>query len=156
MNPQQLGRRSHVHRYNPVLAPVPGTQSNNAQIVYRCTVALPDGTRCNRVRDEARVAMGRNNKKRGHAIQRKAIRGLGGTNLPGNIENLDGLGTLMRYESKSTKRFPNTYWRWLQQIPAHATQSKVLIVTEAGGKPGQKARSIVIVDYETWRELHGE
>jgi hypothetical protein len=97
----------------------------------------------------------RNNAKRGKAIQRKRIEGLGGRNLAGNNENLDGIGTMFAYESKSGGSFPERPWRWLKGIPIRAGQTQVLIITDAPG-PGHRARSVVVVDYDDWRELHGE
>lgn len=97
----------------------------------------------------------RNNAKRGKAIQRKRIEGLGGTNLAGNNQNLDGVGAMFAYESKSGGSFSERYWRWLRGIPVRGDQVQVLIVTDAPG-PGRRARSIVVVSYDDWRDLHGE
>jgi len=110
---------------------------------------------CSALRDPAASRRGRTNAHRGKAIQRKRIEGLGGTNLAGNNPNLDGIGELFRYESKSGGSFSERYWRWLRGIPRGATQVGVLIVTDTPG-PGHRARSIVIVDYDDWRDLHGE
>ncbi len=110
---------------------------------------------CGRERDEAKARMGRNNRKRGNAIQRQRIVGLGGRNLAGNNPNLDGLGLAFRYESKSGGSFPERLWRWLKGIGVEAGQTGVLIVTDTPG-PGHRARSVVIVDYDDWRDLHGE
>ena len=98
---------------------------------------------------------GNNNRKRGQAIQRKQIEGLGGQNLAGNNPNLDGLGAMFRYESKSGGSFSQRYWRWLRGIPVAAGQVRVLIVTETPGA-GHKAGSYVVIDYDDWRDLHGE
>ena len=105
--------------------------------------------------DPAAVRRGRNNRKRGQRIQRERIEGLGGLNLAGNNPNLDGIGSMFRYESKSGKSFPELPWRWLTGIPVNAAQIPVLIITDAPG-PGPKARSIVVVRYSDWRDLHGE
>jgi hypothetical protein len=98
---------------------------------------------------------GRNARKRGINIQRERVQGLGGLNLSGNNENLDGLGSMFAYESKSGGVFSDRYWRWLKGIPATGGRVGVLIVTDAPG-PGHKARSVVIVDYDDWRDLHGD
>lgn len=111
--------------------------------------------RCNAVRDEATVRRNRNNAKRGKTIQRKRIEALGGMNLPGNKENHDGIGLAFSYESKSGGAFSERYARWLAGIPKMAGQTGVLIVTETPG-PGRRARSYVVVDYDEWRDLHGE
>jgi len=111
--------------------------------------------RCGVMENPVTVRRGRNNASRGKRIQRKRIEGLGGTNLAGNNPNLDGIGELFRYESKSGGSFSERYWRWLRGIPKGATQVGVLIVTDTPG-PGHRARSIVVVDYDDWRDLHGE
>jgi hypothetical protein len=105
--------------------------------------------------DPVKARRGRTNAQRGKAIQRKRIEGLGGRNLSGNNENLDGIGTMFAYESKSGGSFSERYWRWIKGIPVRGDQVPVLIVTDAPG-PGHRARSIVVVDYDSWRDLHGE
>jgi hypothetical protein len=117
-------------------------------------VELPDRClRCGAVKATSRRS--KNNATRGKAIQRKRIEGLGGRNLSGNNENLDGIGTMFAYESKSGGSFSERYWRWIKGIPTRGDQVPVLIVTDAPG-PGHRARSIVVVDYDSWRDLHGE
>lgn len=110
---------------------------------------------CGKVRDESAVRRGRNNASRGKAIQRKRIEGLGGTNLAGNNQNLDGIGLAFAYESKSGGAFSDRYWRWLTGIPVRGDQTRVLIVTETPGQ-GRRARSYVVVEYDDWKSLHGE
>ena len=111
--------------------------------------------RCGKVKDPAVSRRSRNNKNRGLAIQRKRIEALGGTNLAGNNENLDGIGLAFAYESKSGGAFSERVWRWLSGIPTKGNQTGVLIVTETPG-PGRKARSYVVVSFDEWRALHGE
>lgn len=110
---------------------------------------------CGHHRDEAAAARGRRAQRRGKRIQRQRITGLGGTNLAGSVPGLDGIGLAFRYESKSGAAFSEKTWRWLRGIPATAQQTRVLIVTSADG-PGHPARSYVVVEYEAWRDLHGE
>jgi len=116
--------------------------------VYQCA-------RCDTLRNPVASRRGRTNATRGKAIQRKRIEWLGGKNLAGNNENLDGIGTLFAYESKSGGAFSERYWRWIKGIPTRGDQVPVLIVTDAPG-PGHRARSIVVVSYDDWRDLHGE
>lgn len=112
--------------------------------------------RCGRIRDEAAARRNRNNAKRGKRIQRQRIVGLGGQNLPGNKPNHDGIGVRFSYESKSgASAFSERYWRWLKGIPRNADQAGVLIVTDTPG-PGHKARAYVVVEYDDWRDEHGE
>lgn len=105
--------------------------------------------------DPVRADRGRRAAKRGKAIQRQRIEGLGGMNLAGNNPNLDGIGSAFAYESKSGTAFPERPWRWLKDIPVRADQTQVLIITDAPGR-GRKARCMVIVDYDDWQKLHGE
>jgi len=115
----------------------------------------PERCACGKVRDEAASRRARNNGKRGRAIQRTRIEGLGGKNLAGNNVNLDGVSALFAFESKSGASFSNRYWKWLKGIPLQGQQVGVLIVTDTPG-PGRRARSIVVIDYDSWRDLHGE
>jgi len=110
---------------------------------------------CGKPRDLGLARRSRNNGKRGRKIQRQRIVGLGGTNLAGNNENLDGISALFAFESKSGASFSERYWRWLTDIPLRGEQIGVLIVTDTPG-PGRKARSIVVIDYDDWKDLHGE
>jgi hypothetical protein len=103
---------------------------------------------------EARQRRGRNNRKRGQAIQRERIVGLGGRNLAGNNPNLDGIHALFAFEAKSGAAFPERFWKWLKGIPHDADQVPVLIVSDAPG-PGRKARTVVVIDYADWKDLHG-
>jgi hypothetical protein len=111
--------------------------------------------RCGAVRDPAVSRRSANNRKRGNRIQRERIVALGGRNLAGNNQNLDGLGAMFAYESKSGGAFSDRIWRWLTGIPKRGNETAVLIVTDAPG-PGHKARSYVVVEYDEWRALHGE
>ncbi len=110
---------------------------------------------CGKVYDPVASRRGRTSARRGKTIQRQRIVGLGGRNLAGNNPNLDGIGEMFAYESKSGGAFPERMWRWLKGIPVNADQVRVLIVTDAPG-PGHRARSVVVVSYDDWRDLHGE
>lgn len=113
-------------------------------------------TWCGAPRDEARSRRGKNAARNGKRIQRERIVALGGRNLAGNNENLDGISEFAAYESKSGRSaFSDRYWRWLTDIPVNANQTRVLIVTDAPG-PGHRARSYVVVEYSEWKDLHGE
>ena len=112
-------------------------------------------TRCNRLRDETVTRRGKNNKKRGEAIEREIGHRLGlrRVGMYGGPDDLSG--DMFAVQVKSGGSFSERYWRWLSGIPRHAGQVGVLIVTETPGR-GHKARSIVVVDYDDWRDLHGE
>lgn len=105
---------------------------------------------------EARQRRGRLNRTRGNRIQRERNQALGIRNLAGNNPSLDGVSALFASESKSGGAFPERLWRWLKGVKLiTADQVAILIVTDAPGS-ARKARSIVVVDYEDWKELHGE
>ena len=91
--------------------------------------------------DPVKARRGRTNAQRGKAIQRKRIEGLGGRNLSGNNENLDGIGTMFAYESKSGGSFSERYWRWIRGIPTRGDQVPVLIVTDTPARAIGHARS---------------
>jgi hypothetical protein len=110
---------------------------------------------CGKPKDLVVSRRSSNNRKRGNRIQRERIVALGGRNLAGNNPNLDGLGAMFAYESKSGGAFSDRYWRWLTGIPKRGNETGVLIVTEAPG-PGRRARSYVVVEFGEWKELHGE
>lgn len=105
---------------------------------------------------EARQKRGRTSRARGLRIQRERNRGLGIRNLAGNNPNLDGASELFATEQKSGGAFSERYWRWLKGVKLITSQQvPILIVTDTPGA-GRRARSIVIVDYDDWKELHGE
>lgn len=105
---------------------------------------------------EARQRRGRLARTRGNRIQRERNQALGIRNLAGNNPSLDGVSAMFASESKSGGAFPERLWRWLKGVKLiTADQVAILIVTDTPG-PGRKARSVVIVDYEDWKELHGE
>lgn len=156
----QLSRteRRHRHVWIPDIASSaePVLSSSGDLLGYSLEPgALYHCAQCYKPFSSVSTRRGRNNRKRGGAIQRQRIEGLGGRNLAGNNPNLDGLGEMFVYESKSGGSFPERLWRWLSAIPRRAGQIGVLIVTDAPG-PGHRARSVVVVDYDDWRDLHQE
>lgn len=154
---ERPARRCYRHEWTTPTAAGLAVQSSQAETLADLIRFAKSAVcaRCGKARDEAAVSRNRRNAKRGKAIQRKRIEGLGGQNLPGNKPNHDGIGLLFQYESKSGGAFSERLWRWLKGIPLLAGQTGVLIVTETPG-PGRRARSYVVVDYDHWRDLHGE
>jgi len=144
MNPIRFGGRTVVHRHR---RPVTHTLMADGSMESKYACGCPW--------DEEKARRARNNGKRGKQIQRTRIEGLGGRNLLGNAENLDGLGELFAYESKSGGAYPKKLDRWLRDIPVQGQQIRVLIVTETPG-PGRRAKAVVVVDYDDWRALHQE
>jgi hypothetical protein len=104
------------------------------------------------VEDPEASRRGRNNRKRGLRKQRERLTALGIENLPGNGP-FDGRSEMFRAESKSGGAFPERLWKWLKGVPV-TTETAILIVTDAPG-PGHRARSVVVLDYDDWRDLHG-
>lgn len=110
---------------------------------------------CGHVTTRERMLLGRRARKRGQAVQRERIVGLGGRNLAGNNPNWDGQSEMFSYESKSGGTFSERVWRYLSGIPRQGQQTGVLIVSDAPG-PGRRRRSYVVVEYGEWKMLHGE
>jgi len=144
-----VGRKCRRHSWTHIVIAAGVTLDGMAGPVdeHRCS--------CGAVRDPVASRRGRTSSQRGKSIQRKRIEGLGGLNLAGNNPNLDGIGVLFRYESKSGQNFPERPWRWLKGIVTPAGQIGVLIITDTPGS-GHRARSVVLVDYDDWQDLHGE
>lgn len=109
---------------------------------------------CGHLIDPAKQKAGKNARSRNLRIQRQRQTGIGIENLPGNGP-YDGRNEMFRSESKAMvpDRFPNQLWKWLRGIPV-TTETPILIVTDTPG-PGLRARSIVVIDYDDWRDLHG-
>ena len=78
---------------------------------------------CGKRQDEAASRRARNNGKRGRAIQRQRIEGLGGKNLAGNNQNLDGISPLFAFESKSGASFSERYWSGSRGFRSRANRS---------------------------------
>lgn len=142
--PREPGKHRHQWARYPLIIAGP----NGEQTRDECRV-------CRKVKDEALSRRGRLARLKGNRIQRERIVALGGRNLAGNNPNLDGLGAMFAYESKSGGAFSQRVWRWLTDIPKRGNETGVLIITETPG-PGRKARSYVVVEYSEWRDLHGE
>jgi hypothetical protein len=136
-NQQRIGghtKRAHRHRYPVVNGFYECGHIYNAELARRGKLAA----------------------RKGKAIQKTRIEGLGGTNLLGNNENLDGRSPLFAFESKAgNSEFPSRAWRYLRGIPHNGQQIQVLIITDTPG-PGRRARSVVVIDYDDWKALHGE
>lgn len=81
---------------------------------------------------------------------------MGLENVPYNAQNLDGRSVgenpLHVAEVKSGKRFSETRYRNIVNIPATAGQARWLVEVETPG-PGHKARALVTTTLEDWRAL---
>ena len=137
--------KRHIHYFPVEYEPGGGIQRYN---ICGCGITRADY--------EARQRRGRLNRTRGQRIQRERNQALGIRNLAGNNPSLDGVSAMFATESKSGGAFPERLWRWLKGVKLiTADQVAILIVTDTPGS-ARKARSIVVLDYADWKELHGE
>ena len=144
MNPIRFGGRTpRPHRHH---GPINHTLVGDVmQSTYSC---------CGKVYDPEKARRGRLAARRGKALQKKRIEGLGGENLLGNRPNHDGHLGMFEVEHKSgPSEFPSRAWRYLKRIPIQAGQIQILIITDTPG-PGHRARSVVVLDYDDWKDLH--
>jgi hypothetical protein len=114
--------------------------------------------RCLTVRDDAKARRGRNNRKRGNAIELAVAKAVGGKRT-GQYGGKDDVlaDALFAYQVKSrqTGAFPGWMTTELDVLrTARQDREPVLVVAEAPG-PGRKARRLYVVDEKTWLALHG-
>ena len=106
--------------------------------------------------EQTKARMGRNNRKRGLTIQRNVLRSMGLENIPYNAPNLDGRSVgenpLHVAEVKSGKRFSETRYLNIVNIPTTAGQVRWLVEVETPG-PGHKARALVTTTLQDWQSL---
>lgn len=110
--------------------------------------------RCGKVRDDATIRRGRNNRSRGNAIEREVGKKLGLRRV-GQYGGPDDLsGELFAAQVKSGGSFSERYWSWLRAVPVNASQVPLLVVTDAPG-PGHKRRAVVVIDLDDWADMYG-
>lgn len=147
-NPAATARKCRRHDWSgePILDVVgePGI------VLTRVTCA-----RCGRPWDQTRARRGRNNRARGNAIEREVGKRLGLRRV-GQYGGPDDLsGDMFSVQVKSGGAFPERLWSWLKAVPANASQTPLLVVTDAPG-PGHRRRAVVVLDLDSWIQLHGE
>ena len=108
---------------------------------------------------EARSRRGRTNRKRGNAIELEIARALGLRKV-GMFGGPEDVGTrddpfLIQVKSRSGRAYPEWVERELAKLPVTAQQTPLLVIAEAGGKPGQRRRALVVLRMEDWIALHG-
>ena len=110
--------------------------------------------RCGRRRDDITARRGKNNRARGNAIEREIGHriGLRRVGMYGGPDDLSG--EMFAVQVKSGGSFSERYWAWLKALPVTASQTPLLVVTDAPG-PGRKRRAVVVLDIEDWIALHG-
>lgn len=109
---------------------------------------------CGHVANPDRIRGGRRNRNRGNAIERDIGRRLGLRRVGqfGGPEDLSG--DLFAAQVKSGGAFPERLWSWLRAVPTNAGQTPLLVVTDAPGS-GHRRRALVVLDLDSWAELHG-
>ena len=117
-------------------------------------LGAPICQRCGREKDPVITRRGKNNRARGNAIEREIGHRLGLRRV-GQYGGPDDLaGEMFAVQVKSGGSFSERYWAWLKALPVTASQTPLLVVTDAPG-PGRKRRAVVVLDIEDWISLHG-
>lgn len=97
---------------------------------------------------------GRTSRSRGNAIEREVGKRLGLRRV-GQYGGPDDLaGEMFAVQVKSGGSFPEKFWRWIKAVPSNASQTPLLVVTDAPG-PGYRRRAVVVLDLDDWISLHG-
>ena len=113
---------------------------------------------CGHTVERAVILRGKNARKRGLNLQRQAARDLGLTNLQGNgaadarTESMYGNAAFVA-QMKSGGLFPGWMVRELDYLPRGQGRTPILVVIETPG-PGRKARRLVVMGLEDFRDLH--
>lgn len=106
---------------------------------------------------EARSRRGRNNRKRGNAIELEIARSLGLRKV-GMFGGPEDVGTrddpfLIQVKSRSGRAYPEWVERELAKLPVTAQQTPLLVIAEAGAV-GKRRRALVVLRMEDWVALH--
>jgi hypothetical protein len=111
---------------------------------------------CGYPQDPLLVRRGRNNRRRGNAIEREVAHKLGlkRVGMYGGPDDIGSAAQPCIGQVKSGKSFPERLYRWLKALPSNANQTPILVMTDAPG-PGIRRRALVIVTLEDWIALHG-
>lgn len=98
---------------------------------------------------------GRTNRSRGNAIEREVGKRLGLRRIGHFGGATDLISEPFAVSVKSgSGYFSERYWDQLRRQPVQAGQTPLLVVTDAPG-PGIRRRAMVVLDIESWIELHG-
>lgn len=114
-------------------------------------------SRCGKPKDEAGSRRGRNNRSRGNAIERDVAKQMGLRRV-GHFGGPEDAGTAADpfiVQVKSGRSFPERLYRWLRALPSNASQTPLLVITDAPG-PGHRRRALVVLTLEDWVALHGD
>jgi hypothetical protein len=109
---------------------------------------------CGKPFDSETSRRGKNNRSRGNAIEREVAAQLGLRRV-GQFGGPDDIkGAMFAGQVKSGAAFSEKLWRWLKAVPVDASQTAILVITDAPG-PGHRRRAVVVVDLADWIGLHG-
>jgi len=114
---------------------------------------------CGKVTEKAAIRRGKNNRKRGLALQLEHARRLGLTNLQGNgAADAKSESTFCNAafvaQFKAGLMFPGWMQRELDYLPRTGGRTPLLVIVETPG-PGRKARALVVMDESDFIDLHG-
>ena len=111
--------------------------------------------RCLTVMDRVAARRGKNNRQRGNSIERELGKKLGMART-GQFGGKDDLSNaLFKAQVKSGGYFSERQWVWLKAVPVQAGQTALLVIADTPG-PGKKRRAMVLLDIDSWIELHGQ
>jgi len=111
---------------------------------------------CGHIFDPERQRAGRTNRQRGNSIEREVGKALGLTRVGqyGTPTDLGATAEPFAVQVKSGGAFSERQWSWLKAVPAIASQTPLLVITDAPG-PGHRRRAVVVLDLADWIALHG-
>ena len=102
---------------------------------------------------------GKNNRKRGNAMQAWVCREMGWMNVGAAGGPADGIGlagdAMFSAQVKSGARFPGWMQAELDRLPRTGGRIPVLVIVETPG-PGRKRRAVAVLDFTDFRDLHGD
>jgi hypothetical protein len=119
-------------------------------------VAWRECSKCGARADELTSRRGKNNRARGNAIERDVAKQLGlkRVGMYGGPEDVGTAADPFIVQVKSGNSCPERLYRWLKALPSNASQTALVVVTDAPG-PGHRRRALVVLTLEDWVALHG-
>ena len=111
--------------------------------------------RCGKPYDSRASRRGRNNRKRGNAIELWACKQLGITRVGmfGSAEDGGRHDEPWVAQVKSGGWFTERYWTELKRLPVNGQQTPLLVVADTPGA-GHRRRAYVVMDLNDFRALH--
>jgi hypothetical protein len=147
--------------FEPLTPPNGGAPAPRKCLRHDWRTRLSDGLvccfRCGRIKDDAVSRRGRNNRARGNSIERSVGKQLGLKRVGqyGGPTDVGNAAEPFRVSVKSgSGYFSERYWDQLKRQTVTASQTALLVVTDAPG-PGHRRRAMVVLDLADWLSLHG-